>query len=389
MDSGTTIYCSYVGFSNALGSSLPSPAGDFSASSLVMRMSSASTLPCNKEKWEIPGSEMQQKKSVWNESNDMGNSQVNTGCSMWSDIWDRVGQICDVLGPNCKNFVQMNWAPELSVLTFSCVHYTSFFCFVIPATCLCWPKSIQQRQERNINRLCRAHKWSHSLKAWTFINIPAARTRRCRSWCTWATSPWSSSAWKGSSWAPTRPSWACPASTASPSWRRAGSYSGRAWWRPRSRPSRSDPRPKPVREQSAVRSISSGKKCWMFYNLHFIGLESWLVSEAISKNLIRMQQESLINLMSQTVKAIFAWKIMFQNIKLFHEMINSYHVRTFSSCTSSLQGDSSGCCLGCELMLLEKFKLSFCRFYTTTQFFYLLSTEPTEKPDESLCRRSW
>ena len=43
-----TWYNPYVGFSNALGSSLPSPAGDFSASSLVMRMSSASTLPCNK-----------------------------------------------------------------------------------------------------------------------------------------------------------------------------------------------------------------------------------------------------------------------------------------------------------------------------------------------------
>ena len=38
--------CSYVGFSRALGSSLPNPAGDFSASSVDMRISSASTLPC-------------------------------------------------------------------------------------------------------------------------------------------------------------------------------------------------------------------------------------------------------------------------------------------------------------------------------------------------------
>ena len=36
----------YVGFSRALGSSLPNPAGDFSASSVDMRISSASTLPC-------------------------------------------------------------------------------------------------------------------------------------------------------------------------------------------------------------------------------------------------------------------------------------------------------------------------------------------------------
>ena len=38
--------CPYVGFSRALGSSLPNPAGDFSASSVDMRISSASTLPC-------------------------------------------------------------------------------------------------------------------------------------------------------------------------------------------------------------------------------------------------------------------------------------------------------------------------------------------------------
>ena len=35
----------YVGFSRALGSSRPRPAGDFSASSVPNRMSSASTLP--------------------------------------------------------------------------------------------------------------------------------------------------------------------------------------------------------------------------------------------------------------------------------------------------------------------------------------------------------
>ena len=37
----------YVGFSKAFGSSLPSPAGDFSASSAFIKISSASTLPLN------------------------------------------------------------------------------------------------------------------------------------------------------------------------------------------------------------------------------------------------------------------------------------------------------------------------------------------------------
>merc|ERR1719384_2158592 len=36
-----------VGFSRALGSSLPRPAGLFSASSVLIKMSSASTLPCS------------------------------------------------------------------------------------------------------------------------------------------------------------------------------------------------------------------------------------------------------------------------------------------------------------------------------------------------------
>lgn len=48
----TCITDTYVGFSRALGSSRPRPAGVFSASSLVIRMSSASTLPCNKARFD-------------------------------------------------------------------------------------------------------------------------------------------------------------------------------------------------------------------------------------------------------------------------------------------------------------------------------------------------
>ena len=39
-------YESYIGFSRPFGSSRPSPAGFFSASSAVRRINSASTLPC-------------------------------------------------------------------------------------------------------------------------------------------------------------------------------------------------------------------------------------------------------------------------------------------------------------------------------------------------------
>ena len=45
----TDLDITYVGFSSPFGSSLPNPAGDFSASSSVNKINSASTLPYNRK----------------------------------------------------------------------------------------------------------------------------------------------------------------------------------------------------------------------------------------------------------------------------------------------------------------------------------------------------
>ena len=54
----------YVGFSSALGSSLPNPAGCFSDSSVDMRISSASTLPCK----AMSITELSDSQQTWSRS---------------------------------------------------------------------------------------------------------------------------------------------------------------------------------------------------------------------------------------------------------------------------------------------------------------------------------